>query len=144
MTTHSSILSAALRMHGGLLADGTYQPPRSLGRTVALDAWTDALRSNGGELFDLNSSLLDGDRIASEEQSRVLLRHGLGETFWNNLTIIGKIGSELIDRFWGGLVYWATVEQPRQFAAIQSTLIEERISQAPNADQVLAEFRAAA
>lgn len=74
----------------------------------------------------------------------MLLRHGLGETFWNNLTIIGKIGSELIDRFWGGLVYWATVEQPRQFAAIQSTLIEERISQAPNADQVLAEFRAAA
>jgi hypothetical protein len=312
------------RMHGGLLADGTYQPPRSLGRTEALDAWTKTLRSRGGELFDANSSLLDGDRIPSVEQSRVLLRHGLGETFWNNLTIIGKIeakgrlladiefpdlqpfivddissmaighlnrgllfahgideggqpdlgigghdemwfvardlvfgvdafpdvepadsiarpeagtrfmpevsaavegllslimnlliiefraeigfiatqeivrtpdlfadrradaelaaeiverirtdetihisslqlylgelltvrfktldggeilGSELIDRFWGGLVHWATVEQPRQFAAIQSTLIEDRIKLASNADQVLAEFRKAA
>ena len=312
------------RMHGGLLADGTYEPPRSLGRTMALDAWTKALRSQGGELFDANSSLLDGDRIPSVEQSRVLLRHGLGETFWNTLTIIGKIeakgrlladiefpdlqpfifddisemaighlnrgllfahgideggqpdlgigghdemwfvardlvfgagafpdvepadsiarpeagsrfmpeispaaegllslimnlliiefraeigftatqeivrtpdlfadrradaelaaviverirtdetihisslqlylgelltvrfktldggeisGSELIDRFWGGLVYWATVEQPRQLAAIQSTLIEDRIKLANNADQVLAEFRDAA
>jgi hypothetical protein len=312
------------RMHGGLLADGTYQPPRSLGRTAALDAWTKALRSRDGELFDANSSLLDGDRIPSVEQSRVLLRHGLGETFWNNLTIIGKIeakgrlladiefpdlqpfivddisemaighlnrgllfahgideggqpdlgigghdemwfvardlvfgvdafpdvepadsiarpeagtrfmpevsaavegllslimnlliiefraeigfiatqeivrtpdlfadrrgnaelaaeiverirtdetihisslqlylgelltvrfktleggeilGSELIDRFWGGLVHWATVEQPRLFAAIQSTLIEDRIKLASNADQILAEFRAAA
>jgi hypothetical protein len=284
------------RMHGGLLADGTYQPPRSAGRTVALDAWTKALRSRGGELFDANSSLLDGDRIPSVEQSRVLLRHGLGETFWNSLTIIGKIeakgrlladiefpdlqpfivddishmaighlnkgllfahgideggqpdigigghdemwfvardlvfgagafaddvepalliiefraeigfistqevvrtpdlftdrradaelaaviverirtdetihisslqlylgelrtvrfktleggeisGAELIDRFWGGLVHWATVEQPRQFAAIQSALIEDRIALAANADQILAEFRAAA
>ncbi len=312
------------RMHGGLLADGTYEPPRSLGRTMALDAWTKALRSQGGELFDADSSLLDGDRIPSVEQSRVLLRHGLGETFWNTLTIIGKIeakgrlladiefpdlqpfivddisemaighlnrgllfahgideggqpdlgigghdemwfvardlvfgagafpdvepadsiarpeagsrfmpeispaaegllslimnlliiefraeigftatqtivrtpdlfaerradaelaaviverirtdetihisslrlylgelrtvrfktldggeitGAELIDRFWGGLVHWATVEQPHQLAAIQSTLIEDRIRLAPNADQLLAEFRAAA
>jgi hypothetical protein len=312
------------RMHGGLLADGTYQPPRSLGRTIALDSWTKALREKGGELFDANSSLLDGDRIPSVEQSRVLLRHGLGETFWNNLTIIGKIeakgrlladiefpdlqpfivddishmaighlnkgllfahgideggqpdigigghdamwfvardlvfgagafpdvepadsiarpeagsrfmpeispavegllslvmnlliiefraeigfistqevvrtpdlfadrradaelaaviverirtdetihisslqlylgelrtvrfktldggeisGAELIDRFWGGLVHWATVDQPRQFAAIQSALIEDRIALAPNADHILSEFRAAA
>lgn len=81
MTTHSSILSAALRMHGGLLADGTYQPPRSLGRTVTLDAWTDALRSNGGELFDLNSSLLDGDRIASRSNHGCFFVTGLGKRF---------------------------------------------------------------
>ncbi len=69
----------------------TYVPPRSLGRTVALDAWTAALRQRGGGLFDADSSLLDGDRIPTVEQSQILLRHGLGETFWNTLTITGKI-----------------------------------------------------
>ena len=33
-------------------------------------------------------------------------------------------GSTLIDRFWGGLVHWATVEQPRQVAAQQRALLE--------------------
>ena len=82
---------AGRRMHGGLLADGTYQPPRSLGRTVALEAWTQSLRGRGGDLFDANSSLLGGDRVPNVRQSQILLRHGLGETFWNTLTITGKI-----------------------------------------------------
>lgn len=79
------------RMHGGMLADGRYQPPRSLGRTLALAAWSEALRVRGGEVFDANSSLLDGDRVPSVRQSQLLLRNGLGETFWNSLTITGKI-----------------------------------------------------
>ncbi len=79
------------RMHGGMSADGRYQPPRSLGRVVALDAWTDALRARGGHVFDAHSSLLDGERTPTVPQSQVLLRHGLGETFWNSLTITGKI-----------------------------------------------------
>jgi hypothetical protein len=79
------------RMHGGLLADGSYQPPRSLGRTAALTAWTGALRDAGGDLYDANSSLLKGERLPTVRQSQVLLRHGLGETFWNSLTITGKI-----------------------------------------------------
>lgn len=79
------------RMHGGFLADGTYQPPRTKVRGPAIDAWTKALRDRGGELFDADASLLDGVRLPSIEQQRVLLRNGLGETFWNNLTIIGKI-----------------------------------------------------
>lgn len=79
------------RMHGGFLTDGTYQPPRALVRQVAIDAWTDALRSRGGDLLDADASLLTGARLPEVEQGRVLLRHGLGETFWNSLTIIGKI-----------------------------------------------------
>ena len=78
-------------MHGGMSDDGTYVPPRSLGRTVALESWAAALRQRGGDLFDANSSLLSGDRIPTVEQSQILLRHGLGETFWNTLTITGKI-----------------------------------------------------
>lgn len=80
-----------LRLHGGFLHDGTYQPPRSLGRGAALDAWTAALRARGGELLDADSSLLAGRRIPNLEQHRLLLREGIGRAFWNMLTVTGKI-----------------------------------------------------
>ena len=79
------------RMHGGFMADGTYQPPRALMREAALAAWGQALRERGGDLFDADAGLLDGDRVPSVEQSRVLLRNGLGADFWNSLTVTGKI-----------------------------------------------------
>ncbi len=78
-------------LHGGLLPDGTYQPPRALVREAALDAWTDALRDRGGEVLAADSSLLTGARVPNVEQHRVLLRNGLGRRFWNQLTITGKI-----------------------------------------------------
>jgi hypothetical protein len=52
-------------------------------------------------------------------------------------------GRELIDRFWSGLVTWATVDQPRLLARQQRQLLEERIAVHPDASLVLAEFRAA-
>ena len=79
------------RMHGGFHPDGTYQPPRAFVRVPALDAWTEALRARGGAPLDADSSLLSGVRVPNVEQSRVLLRNGLGETFFNSLTITGKI-----------------------------------------------------
>jgi len=79
------------RMHGGFLADGSYQPPRALVREVALEAWTERLLERGGDLLDADASLLDGERVPTIEQSRVLLRNGLGSWFWNTLTITGKI-----------------------------------------------------
>ncbi len=82
---------AGRRMHGGFLADGSYQPPRTAVRGPAVDAWTEALRARDGDLFDADASLLDGVRLPNVDQQRALLRNGLGETFWNNLTIIGKI-----------------------------------------------------
>ncbi len=88
--THQHVV-AGRRMHGGIMSDGRYQPPRALVREAALQAWTDALRERGGDLLDADSSLLIGERVPGVEQSRVLLRHGLGQTFWNSLTITGKI-----------------------------------------------------
>ena len=82
---------AGRRMHGGFLADGTYHPPRTKVRGPAVEAWTEALRARGGDLFDADASLLDGVRLPNVDQQRVLLRNGLGESFWNSLTIIGKI-----------------------------------------------------
>lgn len=82
---------AGVRMHGGLMADGSYQPPRALVREPALAAWEGALIARGGRPLDADSSLLGGVRMPTVEQSRVLLRNDLGETFWNTLTITGKI-----------------------------------------------------
>ncbi len=79
------------RLHGGFLADGSYQPPRALVREAALDAWENALRARGGEPFGANAKLLDGLRVPNADQQLVLLRNGLGESFWNSLTITGKI-----------------------------------------------------
>jgi hypothetical protein len=80
-----------VRMHGGFHPDGTYQPPRALVREQALAAWEAALVARGGAPLAADASLLGGARVPSIDQQRVLLRHGLGETFWNSLTITGKI-----------------------------------------------------
>ncbi len=82
---------AGIPMHGGFRPDGSYQPPRALVREPALGAWEAALIGRGGAPLAADASLLGGVRLPSVEQSRVLLRHGLGETFWNTLTITGKI-----------------------------------------------------
>ena len=79
------------RLHGGIMADGTYQPPRALIREPAFDAWESALRERGGEPFGASADLLDGLRMPTAAQQAVLVRNGLGLSFWNSLTIIGKI-----------------------------------------------------
>ena len=82
---------AGHRVHGGFDAEGRYLPPRSLQRPRAIDSWAKALRARGGEPLQADSSLLAGIRYPNTEQQRLLLREGLGQTFWNTLTITGKI-----------------------------------------------------
>jgi len=84
-------VEAGHRLHGGFDANGRYIPPRILVRQPALDAWTDALRARGGDLLAADSSLLAGVRYPSDAQQKLLIREGLGQTFWNSLTIIGMI-----------------------------------------------------
>jgi hypothetical protein len=79
------------RLHGGFDADGNYISPRTLVRNPAIEAWSQALRARGGELLAADSSLLSGIRYPSEAQSKLLIREGLGQTFWNSLTITGMI-----------------------------------------------------
>lgn len=79
------------RMHGGFDETGAYIPPRSLGRTVAIENWTKALRERGGDLLEADSSLLSGPRLPNVEQQRLLIREGMSRVFWNGLTITGKI-----------------------------------------------------
>jgi hypothetical protein len=79
------------RVHGGFDRAGTYRPPRALVREQALDAWTEALHQRGYDVFPADSSLLAGTRVVDEAKQRVLLRHGMGRWFWNQLTVTGKI-----------------------------------------------------
>lgn len=84
-------VEAGHRLHGGFDAAGNYIPPRTLFRKPALDAWTEQLRARGGDLLAADSSLLSGVRYPSDAQQKLLIREGLGQTFWNSLTIIGTI-----------------------------------------------------
>ncbi|NNE74653.1 MAG: hypothetical protein HKN26_13385 [Acidimicrobiales bacterium] len=82
---------AGRTLHGGFLADGRYQPPRALVREPAMAAWEQALAERGGQAFPASAELLSGIRVPNTEQHLVLLRNGIGDVFWNSLTIIGKI-----------------------------------------------------
>ena len=79
------------RLHGGFDASGRYVSPRALARTEAIGAWSARLRERGGALLDASSSLLAGPRMPNVDQQRLLIRNGLGQTFWNGLTTTGKI-----------------------------------------------------
>ncbi|MBW2240727.1 MAG: hypothetical protein JRH01_01975 [Deltaproteobacteria bacterium] len=79
------------RLHGGFDTNGTYIPPRFVRRGPAIDAWTDALRARGGDLLAADASLLGGLRYPNEAQMKLMLQEGLGQTFWNTLTITGHI-----------------------------------------------------
>lgn len=82
---------AGHRLHGGFDAQGRYLSPRTLVREPAVAAWTDALLARGGAPMRADASLLAGVRMPNTAQHRLLLRSGLEQTFWNNLTIIGLI-----------------------------------------------------
>jgi len=84
-------IEAGQRLHGGFDVQGRYLPPRELVRGPALDAWTQALQDRGGALLDADSSLLAGIRYPSPAQLKLLLLEGLGQAFWNTLTITGHI-----------------------------------------------------
>jgi hypothetical protein len=84
-------LEAGRRLHGGFDAEGRYIPPRTLERGPAIQSWTEALRARGGDLLAADSSLLAGIRYPSDAQWKLLLVEGLGQSFWNTLTITGMI-----------------------------------------------------
>lgn len=84
-------IEAGHRLHGGFDEVGVYVPPRCLVRSPAIEAWSDALRARGGDWLGANSTLLSGIRYPSAAQNKLLLLEGLDLTFWNTLTITGKI-----------------------------------------------------
>jgi hypothetical protein len=53
-------------------------------------------------------------------------------------------GAELVDRFWEGMVAWATVDKPRLDAEATRVRLADRIAREPEAARIQAEFDAAA
>jgi hypothetical protein len=88
------------------------------------------------------------ERIRTDEQIHVeSLRLYLGELREATLRTVdgGTIrGRVLIDRFWQGLIEWATVEQPKLAARQQYEMIKERILQHANGKRILEKFDALA
>jgi hypothetical protein len=82
---------AGYRLHGGFDSQGRYHSPRAPGRWVAVKAWQDALARRGFPLLTADRSLLRAGPYPSYAQQKLLLRHGLGQTLWNSLTITGVI-----------------------------------------------------
>ena len=82
---------AGFVLHGGMDAQDRYIPPRSLHRPRAIEAWTEGLRERGGQPLEADASLLAGIRCPNPAQMKLLLQAGLGQTFWNTLTITGHI-----------------------------------------------------
>ena len=52
-------------------------------------------------------------------------------------------GRELIERFWSGLVQWATVDQPAIAAEVQRQLLHARVMRHPDGAEIWREFEAA-
>ena len=91
---------AGYHLHGGLDARGSYVPPRTLHRWPAVRAWQEALARRGFPLLEATTRLLESGPYPTLAQQKLLLRHGLGQTLWNALTITGVIearGRLLID-----------------------------------------------
>jgi hypothetical protein len=84
------------------------------------------------------------ERIRTDEEIHVRsLRLYLGELRQLDLRTVdgGTVaGAALIDRFWSGLVHWATVQQPRLAAEAQYQVLEPQILAHPHGARVLAEF----
>ncbi len=86
------------------------------------------------------------ERIRTDEEIHVRsLRLYLGELRTLTFATVdgGEIsGAVLIDRFWAGLIQWATVEQPRIVALQVYEVLKARILALPQGERLLREFDA--
>ncbi len=94
MTSHAYARpheEAGYRLHGGFAADGAYVSPRTLVRWPAVTAWGEALEARGWPILDAGVELMERPGFPNFAQQRLLIGEGLGQTFWDSLTITGVI-----------------------------------------------------
>jgi len=77
------------QLHGGFDESGEYVSPRTLLRWPAVRAWQAKLELAGAPLIDASAKLLSRENYPNHAQQKLLLKNGLGQTFWNALTITG-------------------------------------------------------
>ena len=80
-------------LHGGLTADGVYQPPRSLNRIGAIENWTDEIRKAGEKLEIMDRVKIDmaSGFFPNEAQAKLLLKYDCKNAMARILTIIGVV-----------------------------------------------------
>lgn len=78
-----------IKLHGGFDESGTYISPRTKERWPAVRAWAKALEQAGAPLLDASNSLLSEYSLPNAAQQKILIQNGLGDSFWNALTITG-------------------------------------------------------
>lgn len=83
--------AAGYALHGGLDASGGYVSPRVLNRWPAVETWSAALEARGWPLLEAEIKLLKYPNFPNAAQQRLLLSQGLGQNFWNSLTVTGVI-----------------------------------------------------
>lgn len=79
------------RLHGGFDAQGQYISPRTKHRWPAVHAWQTRLQEEGWALIDVSTRLLSKPTYPSHLQQKLLLKEGVGQTFWDALTITGLV-----------------------------------------------------
>lgn len=82
---------AGYRLHGGFDASGRYISPRTRVRWPAVRAWQQALEQRGWPLIDADPRLLQRPSYPNVAQQVLLLRHGLGQSLWDALTVTGVV-----------------------------------------------------
>jgi hypothetical protein len=80
---------AGYDLHGGFDDDGRYISPRMRVRGPAVAAWREQLASRGGTLIACGHDTLRDDAYPDSAQQSVLLRAGLRQPLWDDLTVIG-------------------------------------------------------
>jgi hypothetical protein len=82
---------AGYPLHGGFDAGGAYVSPRVRHRWPAVEGWRRALAGRGWPLLDASTTLLRYPNYPNVDQERLLLEAGIGQAFWNSLTVTGVI-----------------------------------------------------
>jgi len=83
--------AAGYQLHGGFTADGVYHSPKTLNRWPAVKAWQKQLTARGWPLIDASQRLLKRGNFPNLDQQVLLQKNGLGQSFWNALTVTGVI-----------------------------------------------------
>ncbi|HEY5288514.1 MAG TPA: hypothetical protein VIJ59_00645 [Caulobacteraceae bacterium] len=84
-------VEAGYRLHGGFTPEGAYVSPRTLVRWPAVRAWAAALEAKGWPIIDASAALIERPGFPNFDQQKLLIGEGLGQTFWDSLTVTGII-----------------------------------------------------
>jgi hypothetical protein len=84
-------IECGVKLHGGFSDDGRYISPRTKHRWEAVNNWHQQLKDRGVDIVEATTNLLSTPNFPNIAQQILLLKNGLGQGFWDSLTITGII-----------------------------------------------------